>query len=133
MCQVGDVISIKNYKDQREATYPHAFVVISVEPDKLNQIPYNLTCTAISAFKDENHRIRKMESPGNFPFNLDEHDVEAGKSNAGYIKADQLFYFQSEMIDKNVIGKLEPEKFNALISFIVDSKFEILDIIASIY
>lgn len=133
MCQIGDIIIIKKYKDRGEMQHQHAFLVISEEQGKINNIPYNINCNVISAFKDEDHKIRKMRSPGNFPIVLDAYDVEMGNSNEGYIKADQIFYFQKENIEYEVIGKVASDKFNSLLAFILESEFEILDITENIY
>lgn len=71
----------------------------------------------MSSFKDEEHKKRKMSYPGNFPITYEDLDV-SGNKKEGYIKADQLYYFNKDSIDFIVIGSMKTEAFNLLISFI---------------
>ena len=69
-----------------------------------------------------------MSYPGNFPIVFDDRTVENDNGKEGYIKADQLYYFQKESLEYEVIGRIKPDIFNLLIEFIEDSDFELVDI-----
>lgn len=47
----------------------------------------------------------------------------------GKIKADQLYYFNKDIIDYQVIGYILPDILDLLIQFIEESDFEITDIV----
>lgn len=47
----------------------------------------------------------------------------------GYIKADQLYYFNKSKIQFQVIGTILPDVLNSLLEFIEQSNYEIKNII----
>ena len=49
---------------------------------------------------------------------IPQENVHNGHGKAGYIKAEQFYYFDRASIDFYVIGNVVPELFNALIAFI---------------
>ena len=128
MCQVGDIIKIQRYQDGNKILSKHSFVVIDDESDKINGVSYDMICNVMSSFKDKIQRERKISYPGNFPIVLEDRIVENDNGKEGYIKADQLYYFQKDKIRYDVIGKLEPDIFNLLIEFIEESDFDLIDI-----
>lgn len=84
----------------------------------------------MSSFKTEEQKRWKLEHyPANFPIVFEDRVVQDDNGKDGYIKADQLYYFQKDNIEYEVKGHLEPEIFNLLIDFIEESDFEIVDII----
>ncbi len=58
---------------------------------------------------------------------FDDVDVN-GNQDSGYIKADQLYYFDSKKINYIVIGNLKIEIFNLLIEFIQELEINIEEI-----
>lgn len=128
MCQVGDIILIQQYKDCGNLLNRHSFVVIDDEADQINGVPYDMICNVMSSFKSKTQRERKMSYPGNFPIVFDDRTVENDNGKEGYIKADQLYYFQKDSLEYEVIGRIKPDIFNLLIEFIEESDFDLVDI-----
>lgn len=130
MCQVGDIIVIKQYKDRGKIISKHSFVVISDENGKIEGIPYDFVANAMSSFKNDKQKEWKLKQyPGNFPIVLDDRVVENDNGKSGYIKADQLYYFQRDNIEFDTIGYLKPEILDLLLEFLEESDFDIVDIV----
>lgn len=118
MCKVGDIIVINNYKSQGMDITRHSFVVLSTDHGKIQGLDYDLVCNVMSSFRNEEQRRKKMGYPGNFEYSADQENVYNGHGKAGYIKAEQFYYFDRASTDFYVIGNVVPELFNALIAFI---------------
>lgn len=130
MCQIGDIILIRRYKDNEKNLNKHSFVVIDDEEGEIEGVPYDFICNVMSSFKTEEQKEWKLTKyPGNFPIALDDRDVENDNGKEGYIKTDQLYYFKKEFLDYKVIGSLKPEIFNLVLEFIEESDFEIYDVV----
>ena len=131
MCAVGDIIRIEEYMDHGNLLSRHSFVVIDDEPDKIEGVSYDMICNAMSSFKDPTQKERKMKYPGNFPIVIDDENMISANANSkdGYIKADQLYYFNKSKIRYRVIGNIKPDIFDLLLEFIEESDFELVDIL----
>ena len=116
-CQVGDIIVVRNYMSQGKTISNHSFVVLSTEHGKIQGLDYDLVCNVISSFHSEEHRKKKLRYPGNFEYSANDEEVKGGHGKAGYIKAEQFYYFDSEKLDFYVIGNVAPNLFNALMEF----------------
>ena len=128
MCKVRDIILINNYKSEGVNVGKHSFVVVVDEKGEIQGIPYDMVCNVLSSFKDEKQRKKKLAFPGNFPITATDVDVPGGNEKEGYIKADQLYFFDKNNISYKVIGQITEEAFNSLIDFIQTSEFEIVHI-----
>lgn len=129
MCRVGDIILIDNYKDNESLLKRHSFVVMSDENGEIEGLPYDLICSVLSSFKSEEQRKRKLSYPGNFPIAHDDTITNPHNNKNGFIKLDQLYYFNKEKISYKVIGSVKPDIFELLIDFLENSQFVIYDII----
>mgnify|MGYP005753218915 CR=1 FL=1 len=129
MCRVGDIILIDNYKDNESLLKRHSFVVMSDENGEIEGLPYDLICSVLSSFKSEEQRKRKLSYPGNFPIAHDDTITNPHNNKNGFIKLDQLYYFNKEKISYKVIGSVKPDIFELLIDFLENSQFAIYDII----
>ena len=125
MCKKRDIILIDSYKSQGIEVGKHSFVVIDDDGGEIHGLPYDLVCNVLSSFKDENQKIRKMSYPGNFLIRGIDQNVPGGNGKDGYIKADQLYYFEKDLIKYRVIGYMEEDAFNELIDFIQNGEFEL--------
>lgn len=88
-----------------------------------------MVCNVISSFKNEKQKQRKLAYPGNFPISHNDTNTNPDNKKDGYIKADQLYYFQKDELDYRVIGYMDEEVFDLLIEFINESDFNFEDII----
>ena len=127
MCNIADIIVIDQYKHNGQVLDKHSFVVLDNSNGKIRGCDYNLLCNVMSSFKSEKHKKSKMRYAGNFPVVFDDVDVN-GNQDSGYIKADQLYYFDSKKINYIVIGNLKIEIFNLLIEFIQELEINIEEI-----
>ena len=118
MCTVGDIILVKSYQHKEHTLSRHSFVVLSVEAATIGGLDYDFVCNVLSSFKDEQQRIKKLSYPGNFEITHGDGTVLKGNTNDGYVKAEQLYYFNKQKIDYSVIGKLHADVFNRLVEFI---------------
>ncbi len=103
-------------------------MIINDEAGQIQGLDYDLICNVMSSFKSEEQRKRKLKYPGNFPVAPDDSEVINGNEKSGYIKADQLYYFNKQKIKYMVIGSLKVEIFNLLMEFIGEElkSFEII-------
>ena len=118
MCTVGDIILIKSYQHKGHVLSKHSFVVLNVESGTIKGLDYDFVCNVLSSFKNDIQRTRKLSYPGNFEIIHTDSSVNDGNTKDGYVKAEQLYYFNSHKLDYTIIGKLHPDVFNRLIEFI---------------
>lgn len=114
MCRVGDIILIRKYIGQdgtRQRNHP--FIVLNDNEGQIQGLPFDLTCSVMSSFKDEEQRERKLSYKQNL-----EITVEDGVKKDGFIKANQIHYFQKDKLDYIVVGSVTPELFNELMKLI---------------
>lgn len=117
-CQVGDIIVVKHFKTGGQTIGRHSFVVLSTDRGQIQGLDYDLVCNVMSSFHSEEHRKKKLGYPGNFEYPANQENVKGGHGKAGYIKAEQFFYFDSESLDYFVIGNVQPELLNLLFQYI---------------
>jgi len=129
MCKIGDIILIKTYKDGKNNLGRHSFIVIDDRKDFIEGLPYDMICNVLSSFKNDEQKKRKLGYEGNFPISHDDTITDPHNGNNGYVKADQLYYFNKDKIDYQVIGNVLPEILNLLFEFISESNFPIVEII----
>lgn len=118
MCKVGDIIVVRNYKSQGENMKRHSFVVLSTENGQIQGLDYDMVCNVMSSFHSEEHRKKKLGYPGNFEYLSEQENIRNGHGKAGFIKAEQFYYFDRSKTDFYVLGNVEPELFNELLEFI---------------
>ena len=109
MCRVGDIILIRKYIGEdgtRQRNHP--FIVLNDSEGKIEGLPFDLTCSVMSSFKNEEHRKKKLL----------EITVEDGVKKDGFIKANQIHYFQKDKLDYIVVGSVTPELFAELMKLI---------------
>lgn len=133
MCQVGDIILVTKYNHNGLNMDKHSFVVLSIESGQIEGMDFNLVCNVMSSFKDKNQKTKKMKYPGNFPIVLDDRQVKNDNGVEGYIKTDQLYYFDREKIKYRVLGHLEPDIFNLLLDFIEELNIQIEQITSNLH
>jgi len=118
MCKIGDIIVVRGYKSQGRDIRQHSFVVLSTENGQIQGLDYDMVCNVMSSFHSEEHRKKKMGYPGNFEYSATDEHVKNGHGKAGFIKAEQFYYFDSNKTDFYVIGNVDADLFNALLEFI---------------
>lgn len=126
MCKIGDIIVVKSYigDDGKLINKQHSFVVIDDNPDKVGGIAYDLVANVMSSFKDEEHRNYKLSRKENLEITSDDIESENTNGKNGYIKADQLFYFDKSKLDYYVFAQVTPELLDELIRLIIELRYE---------
>jgi hypothetical protein len=133
MCKIGDIILVKKYKDNGKILKRHSFVVINDENGEIEGLPYDLICNVLSSFKDDKQKERKMQYSGNFPIANDDTVTTPHNNKNGYVKTDQLYYFNKSILDYEVIGYIKPDIFELVIEYINESDFGLEAIINNLY
>lgn len=118
MCTIGDIILVEEYKHNGKKINKHSFIVLNDEAGRIQGLDYNLICNVMSSFKSDEQKKKKLCYPGNFPIVPEDYDDIKGNDKNGYIKADQLYYFNKDKINFIVIGRLNEDIYNLLIEFI---------------
>ena len=125
MCKIGDIIIVNSYKHNGIELHRHSFVVIDDENGEICGLEYNFIANVLSSFKDEEQKKRKLAYPGNFPIANDDTFTIPDDGKDGYLKTDQLYYFNKDAIDFRTIGYVMPEIMELIIEFINTSTFDI--------
>jgi hypothetical protein len=129
MCKIGDIILVNNYKDKGKTLRRHSFVVISDENGEIEGLSYDLICNVLSSFKNDEQKKRKMGYPGNFPIANGDTITTPHNSKDGYLKTDQLYYFNKSILDYSVIGYIKPDILGLIFDYINESDFDMEAII----
>lgn len=126
MCKIGDIIVVKKYigDDGKTIDRQHSFVVIDDNPDSVGGISYDLVTNVMSSFKDEEHRRKKLSYKGNMEITSDDIISNTKNGKSGYIKADQLFYFNKSKLDYYVFAQVDRELLDELIRLIIELRYE---------
>lgn len=125
MCKLGDVIVIKEFKNEYGEIVPkHSFVVINDEPDYVEGFRYDFVSNMLCSFHDEEHKNKKLKYKENLA--VKEQKI-AGKdinNKEGFIKADQLYYFEKSKIEYKVLAHVDSELLDELVQLILELKEE---------
>lgn len=120
MCKLGDIIVVKEFKNEYGDIIPkHSFVVINDEVDYVESLKYDFVSNMMCSFHDEEHKNKKLKFEENFQ--IKEKLISGKKINgkSGYIKADQLYYFDKNLIEYKVIAHMDDELLDELVQLIL--------------
>ena len=92
--------------------------MLSTEGGQIQGLDYDMVCNVMSSFHSDEHRTKKLNYPGNFEYAADEEQLKNSHGKAGYIKAEQFYYFDRSKTDFYILGNVTPSLFNALLEFI---------------
>ena len=129
MCKIGNIILIEKYKDRGKTLGRHSFVIINDQDGEIRGLPYDMVCNVFSSFKDESQRKRKLRYPANFPIENENTQTNPDNGKSGYVKTDQLYYFNKGKVDYTVIGNIQPDIMDLILEFINTSDFEMVAIL----
>lgn len=120
MCKLGDIIIIKEFKDEDGTlASKHSFVVVDDELNFIQGLNYDFVSNMMCSFHDEEHKRHKLSIESNL--GIDKNQIIGDKLNDkdGYIKADELYYFKKEKIEYKVIAHVKDEFLGILIKLIL--------------
>ena len=126
MCKIGDFIVVKKYigDDGKVINKQHSFVVIDDSPDSVEGISYDLVTNVMSSFKDDEHKKKKLSYKENLEVTSTNVISNTKNGRDGYIKADQLFYFDKSKLDYYVFAQIDRELLDELIRLIIELRYE---------
>jgi len=61
----------------------------------------------MSSFKNEKHRKKKLRYKENIEIDVNDGTIKSKKIKSGYIKSDQLFYFNKKTTKYYVVGQVD--------------------------
>ena len=136
MCKLGDIIVVSEFKDETGKTVPkHSFVVINDNAGTIETLNYDFVSNIMCSLHNEEHRMKKLKYEENLE--IKDNMIIGNKINSkrGYIKADQLFYFDKKKIKYKVLAHVDPELLDELVQLIIalDRKGKVKNIIDNIY
>lgn len=121
MCKLGDIIVVNNYiGEDGMVISKHSFIVVNDKPDFIEGLGYDLVTNVMSSFKNEEQKNRKLRFMENIEIISD--DIISNKNinkKSGFVKADQLIYFDKSKIDYYVLGHISDELLDELIMIIM--------------
>lgn len=121
MCKLGDIIVIDKYiGEDKKIINKHSFVVINNKPGFIEGLKYDLVANVMSSFKSKEQRIKKLKFIENVEILSNQVISNLTKNEKnGFIKADQLIYFDKNKIDFYVLGHIDEELLDKLTLIIV--------------
>ena len=121
MCKLGDIIVVNNYIGEDGMVIgKHSFIVVNDKPDFIEGLGYDLVTNVMSSFKNEEQKNRKLRFMENIEIISD--DIISNKNinkKSGFVKADQLIYFDKSKIDYYVLGHISDELLDELMMIIM--------------
>lgn len=125
---IGDVIIINNYiSPDNVELKKHSFIVVNNKAGKISGVEINLdlelefdiVATVMSSIKNEVHKDKiKSYYPKNMLVEFSDAQIKNSNKLDGFIKVNQLYYFQRENIKYIKIGKLNKKTLNKLLNLI---------------
>jgi len=125
MCKKRDIILVESFKSQGVSVGVHSFVVIEDKAGEIKGVPFDMICNVLSSFKSADQRAKKLTYPGNYPITASDASVPGGNRKDGYIKTDQLYFFNKDKITYHVIGQMKADAFDELLDFINGADFSV--------
>lgn len=119
MCKIGDIIVVNNYiSDDGKKIGQHSFVVVNDENGTISGLDYSMVASAISSFKNEEQKQKKLQYEGNMELPIDAMN-EKDFRKSSYIKADKAFYFDKSKLDYYVLATLKDEYMDELLRLVL--------------
>ena len=121
MCKLGDIIVVDKFVGEDGATVnKHSFIVINDKPDFIEGLKYDLVTNVMSSFKNEEHKNKKLRFMENVEV-ISEDIISSKKYNqkSGFIKADQLIYFDKSKINYYILGHISEDLLDELMMIIL--------------
>lgn len=124
MCEVGDIIVIMSFTHQEITVSKHSFIVINDQEGTIEGLPYDFIANTLSSTKTPEQRERKLSFKENFPIKSTDTVTMPHNSKDGYLKLDQLYYFNKEKIEYVLIGHLKEDVLRRVLKYIENSDFK---------
>jgi len=114
MCQVGDIILINRFKDARGTEVSrHPFIVVDDAAGMIGGLDFDLVSVMTTSYKGDTDSYNKRFDPGYVHL-----DASDGMKKESHAFVYDLYYFNLQKIDYQIIGQLETEAFNRVLDVI---------------
>ena len=120
MCKLGDIIVVKEFKNEvGNIVKKHSFIVINDMKNKISGMNYDFVSNMICSFHSDEHKKRKLRHKENLA--VTDNVIYSNNSNKkdGFIKADQMYYFDKSKIDYYIFGHIDYELLDELLRLIL--------------
>lgn len=125
MCKIGDIIGIpRPIGEDGTAIGFHYYIVISDEKGKIQGFDFDKVASVMSSFHDESQRKKKIRQRANVEVKTENFTLDNREQRDGYIKADQLHYFDKKKTKYFEVGRVDIELFNTLVERIKEMDSE---------
>ena len=120
MCKLGDIIIVDKYigSDNKEVS-KHSFVVINDEKDRIEGLNYDFVANVMLSFHNEEHKNKKLKYESNLPIKENKISGKNINSKEGYIRADELYYFNKNNINYKILGHIDSDLLDELVKLIL--------------
>ena len=119
MCKIGDIIVVKEFKNEfGEKINKHSFVVINDNKDYVEGLNYDFVANMMCSFHNEKHKNKKLKFKENLFVKKNSIKGKYLNTKEGFIKADQLYYFDKGKIRYSIIGHLDNKVLKELLNLI---------------
>ncbi len=120
MCKLGDIIVVDEFKNEiGEKVNKNSFVVINDEPNSIEGFNYDFVSNMLCSFHGDNHKKKKLRYKENIEVNQLIDNSKRANNKSGFIKADQLYYFDKNTINYYVLGRLNEDLLDELLKLIL--------------
>ena len=108
MCKIGDIIAVPGFiGDGNNFVNIHYFVVVNDRNGKIEGLSFDIVGTVMSSFKSVKHKNKKIKYKENIEITEKEGIINNKNLKNGYIKADQLHYFNKNKTFYFVVGQVD--------------------------
>lgn len=121
MCNKGDIIVIYSYSDNGIVLPKHPFVVFDVEGGEISGLSFDIVALVMSSLKNKEQSKRKLSYVGNIKISPEDQiitRVDGGNGQRGFLKCDQLYYFNLSKIDYKIIGALTEDALTEVSQYV---------------
>lgn len=119
MCKLGDIIVVKEFKNENGITIPkHSFIVIDDNKDSIKGLNYDFVTNMMGSFHNEEHKKKKLKYKQNLYIPKGQIIGKNLNLKDGFIKANNLYLFKKDKIRYRKIGHLNNSITNELLNII---------------
>lgn len=90
-----------------------------MKKDYVEGLKYDFVSNMMCSFHNDEHKNKKLRFEENFPIKEELILGEKINNKSGYIKADQLYYFDKKLIEYQVLAHMEDELLDELVQLIL--------------
>ena len=119
MCKIGDIIAVPQFiGDGNNFVGTHYFIVVNDKDGNIEGLDFNIVGAVMSSFKSEEKKKKKLKYEENMEIVEKDGKINNKDLKDGYVKADQLHYFNKENTTYFVVGQVDGDVLIKLLELI---------------